>query len=254
MPNSYVESKRKAHIQEFFNYIFKHGLVAADTTYTSRFKLGSFDANPLLKICYFLVTGNQLNQASSSTATFWQKAMSFDPATTLASDQLESWQHKGVDGLWSLCMERDYLLTNPKKEKSADLAEWDDRLMSSIILICNPEGINGKDLSPIATSLGSPILDKNTDCIPVANMDAILAPANYVSACASFPQKDRIHTIDQITKYMSMARLPQTHLCLTCPDYVKKLKNLLQKKPLVILLLYILNVYPPAEIFYVLLL
>lgn len=214
--------KQKQYNAKLLDEVQRGGLTASLTDERIR----SYDDDQKDQVCYFLVNGNQFSNSPSTPGQLMQR-LSLHP--TEQKDVIVGWQERCTDGLWSLALEREFLHTDAKKEKSADLAEWEDRLACSLLLIFHSEELLGTDISSYSKNVGSPILDKSTDAISSSALKMILAHQVNSAWCSNPLGETPVKKVGICLAKIGMGGALAHNEFLYGPDYASALKLQLQR-------------------------
>lgn len=167
---SYIEKIRQEHNLGILNDISDNGI----TVKPSNPRLRSYDKDVCRSVHYFLVNGksfllpNRVNRLPAYKKKREEKRLRNTWLESPIHEMVpfEQWQYRQPDGLWSIPLERSYLLHDRKAEESADLQEFEDRLSNSILFIFDPSAV----VEQCSTTLSDsdtfkddhPILNKQT--------------------------------------------------------------------------------------------
>lgn len=225
---SYIEELRQDSINALLTEIVNNGLTPDND---SKHRVYSFDTHRSREICYFLFEGTVPSRhAALSLSLFGRSEIDYiDTVNTGSNNVFTQLQHRATDGLWNLCLEREYVHTTPAFENSSDYQEWEQRLNSSLVLILKVDEErlqedNRKDMT------SSNHIDMCTQRPFLPNeITAVLAPGMmYEQTKAHFGQ-DKTIKVDSLGKAVDLASCGISGSeYLQGPDYAKKLNQLLK--------------------------
>ncbi len=227
---SYINYKRIEMIGNLFSDIANNGLYP---NATSSQRAYSYDPVHHPQICYFYFEDSSVGSPSMSISS--QPDTQLQDLTDLmfsgSANKFEQLQHRPVDGLWSLSLERSFSVKHPDLEKNTDRYEWEERLDSSVVLIlnCNEEKVK-KDTRKTLTSQTH--IDMKTDH-PFVPEDilAVLCPSSLYRVAKEYFGVDKTFSVEEIYKdikpYIGNAYNIIEYL--KGPNYAKKIQNMLSR-------------------------
>jgi hypothetical protein len=227
--DSYIANVQEAHNQNILQTIAQQGLFIATS---SDDRLYSYDGQRSPRICYFYVPNSSQQQVSTPRQSFFSL---FEAGAHAFSPPLERLQHRELDGLWSLLIEREFLTTQPALEKNADRFEWEDRLANSILLVLKCPATRLQQDAAIS-KLPYEITDLQTSKpFTPSDIAAVLCPKSQLSLVKSAFQSCPVFEVDQTQQntLCSASLMTERHNeYLDGPDYAKKLQSLISQQKL----------------------
>ncbi|MCD6048532.1 MAG: ankyrin repeat protein 40-like [Gammaproteobacteria bacterium] len=219
---------KEAHNQSMLQSIAQRGLFIETS---SDERIYSYDDQRGARICYFYVPSATQQQITTPRKSLFSL---MEGGSHSFSSPLERLQHRELDGLWSLLIERELMTTQPTLEKNADRFEWEDRLVNSILLVLKcPAARLQQDRQISKMPYEITDLQTSTPFAP-GDIAAVLCPRAQLSLVQSIFTSHPVFGVDQTQQSTACSgTLAEQHNeYLDGPDYAKKLQSLIDQQKL----------------------
>lgn len=223
--NSYIFTVKEKHNEATLRSIAQKGLFIAPDDEN---RVYSYDGERSHRICYFYVPRPVARSAPKTRQDFLFRTIELGLGH-LDYPPLKGLQHKEIDGLWTLLLEREYITTQPMLETNADRFEWEDRLENSVLLVLNcPAARLARDQGIL--NIPAEIQDMQTEqAFTSAEIQMVLCPIDQLALVKkSFPSH-QVCPVDSVIHSVNCGsnKIEQHTEFLQGPDYAKKLQELI---------------------------